>query len=78
MRPTITVPRLDRKSPISGAFSPKAGYDMSEGPHVEWGSRETMLSSLDQSLSRLNVDYVDIFCSHRPDPKTPIEETMGP
>ncbi|WP_220096750.1 aldo/keto reductase [Mycolicibacterium sarraceniae] len=51
---------------------------MSEGPHVEWGSRETMLSSLDQSLSRLNVDYVDIFCSHRPDPKTPIEETMGP
>jgi len=58
-------------------FSTKAGYDMSEGPYGEWGSRKTMLSSLDQSLSRLNVDYVDVFYSHRPDPNTPIEETMG-
>lgn len=58
-------------------ISTKAGYDMSEGPYGEWGSRKTMLSSLDQSLSRLNVDYVDIYYSHRPDPNTPIEETMG-
>jgi L-glyceraldehyde 3-phosphate reductase len=58
-------------------ISTKAGYDMSEGPYGEWGSRKTMLSSLDQSLVRLNVDYVDIFYSHRPDPNTPIEETRG-
>jgi len=58
-------------------ISTKAGYEMSEGPYGEWGSRKTMLSSLDQSLSRLNVDYVDVFYSHRPDPNTPIEETMG-
>jgi len=58
-------------------ISTKAGYDMSDGPYGEWGSRKTMLSSLDQSLSRLNVDYVDVFYSHRPDPNTPIEETMG-
>lgn len=58
-------------------ISSKAGYDMWEGPYGEWGSRKYMLSSLDASLRRLGVDYVDIFYSHRPDPNTPIEETMG-
>ncbi|MBG6238328.1 L-glyceraldehyde 3-phosphate reductase [Mycetocola sp. CAN_C7] len=57
--------------------SSKAGYDMAPGPYGEWGSRKTLLSSLDQSLGRLGLDYVDIFYSHRPDPDTPIEETMG-
>ncbi len=57
--------------------STKAGYDMAPGPYGEWGSRKTLLSSLDQSLGRLGLDYVDIFYSHRPDPDTPIEETMG-
>ncbi|UFS57671.1 aldo/keto reductase [Subtercola endophyticus] len=57
--------------------SSKAGYDMWAGPYGEWGSRKYMLSSLDQSLGRLKLDYVDIFYSHRPDPETPIEETMG-
>ena len=55
----------------------KAGYDMWSGPYGEWGSRKYMLSSLDQSLGRMGLDYVDIFYSHRPDPETPIEETMG-
>ena len=54
----------------------KAGHDMWPGPYGEWGSRKTLLASLDQSLKRLRVDYVDIFYSHRPDPLTPIEETM--
>ncbi len=54
----------------------KAGHDMWPGPYGEWGSRKTMLSSLDQSLRRLRLDYVDIFYSHRPDPVTPLEETM--
>ncbi|SDS59598.1 aldo/keto reductase [Microterricola viridarii] len=58
-------------------ISSKAGYDMAPGPYGEWGSRKTLLSSLDQSLGRLGLDYVDIFYSHRPDPNTPIEETMG-
>ena len=58
-------------------ISTKAGYDMWEGPYVEWGSRKYLLSSLDQSLRRLGLDYVDIFYSHRPDPETPLEETMG-
>jgi len=58
-------------------LSTKAGYDMWEGPFGEWGSRKYMLASLDQSLKRMGVDYVDIFYSHRPDPETPIEETMG-
>ncbi|NEN06597.1 aldo/keto reductase [Diaminobutyricibacter tongyongensis] len=58
-------------------ISTKAGYDMWAGPYGEWGSRKTLLSSLDQSLGRLGLDYVDIFYSHRPDPETPIEETMG-
>jgi L-glyceraldehyde 3-phosphate reductase len=58
-------------------ISTKAGYDMWAGPYGDWGSRKYLLSSLDQSLSRLGLDYVDIFYSHRPDPNTPIEETMG-
>lgn len=58
-------------------ISTKAGYHMWPGPYGEWGSRKYMLSSLDQSLKRMQLDYVDIFYSHRPDPDTPIEETMG-
>lgn len=57
--------------------STKAGYTMWEGPYGDWGSRKYLLSSLDQSLARLRLDYVDIFYSHRPDPETPLEETMG-
>ncbi|MFE9436138.1 L-glyceraldehyde 3-phosphate reductase [Streptomyces sp. NPDC006640] len=57
--------------------STKAGYLMWPGPYGEWGSRKYLLSSLDQSLGRLGLDYVDIFYSHRPDPETPLEETMG-
>jgi len=55
----------------------KAGYDMWPGPYGEWGSRKYLLSSLDQSLKRIGLPYVDIFYSHRPDPDTPLEETMG-
>jgi L-glyceraldehyde 3-phosphate reductase len=58
-------------------LSTKAGYDMWPGPYGEWGSRKYLLSSLDASLRRLGVDYVDIFYSHRFDPQTPLEETMG-
>lgn len=58
-------------------ISSKAGYLMWDGPYGEWGSRKYLLASLDQSLSRLGIDYVDIFYSHRPDPDTPLEETMG-
>ncbi|SFK87867.1 L-glyceraldehyde 3-phosphate reductase [Streptosporangium canum] len=58
-------------------ISTKAGYDMWPGPYGEWGSRKYLLSSLDQSLKRLGLDYVDIFYSHRFDPDTPLEETMG-
>ncbi len=54
----------------------KAGHDMWPGPYGEWGSRKNLLASLDQSLRRMRLDYVDIFYSHRPDPLTPIEETM--
>lgn len=57
-------------------ISTKAGYLMWEGPYGEWGSRKYMLASLDQSLKRMELDYVDIFYSHRPDPETPLEETM--
>ncbi|HZD68567.1 MAG TPA: L-glyceraldehyde 3-phosphate reductase [Actinomycetes bacterium] len=57
--------------------SSKAGYDMWPGPYGEWGSRKYLLASLDQSLARLGLDYVDIFYSHRFDPDTPLEETMG-
>ncbi len=58
-------------------ISTKAGYYMWPGPYGEWGSRKYLLSSLDQSLKRLGVDYVDVFYSHRFDPETPLEETMG-
>lgn len=58
-------------------ISTKAGYRMWDGPYGEWGSRKNLISSIDQSLIRLGLDYVDIFYSHRPDPKTPLEETMG-
>ncbi|HEX7084032.1 MAG TPA: L-glyceraldehyde 3-phosphate reductase [Gaiellaceae bacterium] len=57
--------------------STKAGYDMWPGPYGEWGSRKYLLASLDQSLQRLGLDYVDVFYSHRFDPETPLEETMG-
>jgi L-glyceraldehyde 3-phosphate reductase len=57
--------------------STKAGYDMWPGPYGEWGSRKYLLASLDQSLRRMGLDYVDIFYSHRFDPETPLEETMG-
>jgi L-glyceraldehyde 3-phosphate reductase len=58
-------------------LSTKAGYDMWPGPYGQWGSRKYLLSSLDQSLRRMGVEYVDIFYSHRFDPDTPLEETMG-
>ncbi|WP_042201977.1 L-glyceraldehyde 3-phosphate reductase [Paenibacillus camerounensis] len=58
-------------------ISTKAGYYMWPGPYGDWGSRKYMLASLDQSLKRLGLDYVDIFYSHRPDPETPLEETMA-
>ena len=58
-------------------ISTKAGYDMWAGPYGEWGSRKYLLASLDQSLKRMGLDYVDIFYSHRFDPETPLEETMG-
>jgi L-glyceraldehyde 3-phosphate reductase len=57
--------------------STKAGYDMWPGPYGDWGSRKYLLASLDQSLERMGLDYVDIFYSHRADPDTPLEETMG-
>ena len=57
--------------------STKAGYMMWPGPYGEWGSKKYLLASLDQSLKRMGLDYVDIFYSHRPDPETPMEETMG-
>jgi L-glyceraldehyde 3-phosphate reductase len=58
-------------------ISTKAGYDMWPGPYGEWGSRKYLLASLDQSLKRMGLEYVDIFYHHRPDPETPLEETMG-
>ncbi len=58
-------------------ISSKAGYLMWPGPYGEWGSRKYLISSLDQSLKRMGLDYVDIFYHHRPDPDTPLEETMG-
>lgn len=58
-------------------ISTKAGYHMWDGPYGEWGSKKYLISSLDQSLKRMGLDYVDIFYSHRPDPNTPLEETMG-
>lgn len=58
-------------------ISTKAGYTMWDGPYGDYGSRKYLISSLDQSLKRMNLDYVDIFYHHRPDPETPLEETMG-
>ena len=58
-------------------ISSKAGYDMWPGPYGNWGSRKYMMASLDQSLKRMKLNYVDIFYHHRPDPNTPLEETMG-
>jgi L-glyceraldehyde 3-phosphate reductase len=58
-------------------ISTKAGFDMWPGPYGNWGSRKYLLASLDQSLERMGLEYVDIFYSHRPDPETPLEETMG-
>ena len=58
-------------------ISTKAGYHMWEGPYGDWGSKKYLVSSLDQSLKRMGLDYVDIFYHHRPDPNTPLEETMG-
>jgi L-glyceraldehyde 3-phosphate reductase len=58
-------------------ISTKAGYRMWPGPYGEWGSRKYLLASLDQSLKRMHLDYVDVFYSHRHDPGTPLEETMG-
>ncbi len=58
-------------------ISTKAGYTMWPGPYGDWGSKKYLVASLDQSLRRMNLDYVDIFYSHRPDPNTPIEETMA-
>lgn len=57
-------------------ISTKAGYDMWEGPYGNWGSRKYLMASLDQSLKRMNLDYVDLFYSHRYDPNTPLEETL--
>src|SRR3990167_2063822 len=58
-------------------ISSKAGYLMWPGPYGEWGSKKYLIASLDQSLKRMGLDYVDLFYSHRPDPDTPFEETMG-
>jgi L-glyceraldehyde 3-phosphate reductase len=71
--------KIDFKSCLRDEIiiSTKAGYTMWPGPYGDWGSRKYLLSSLDQSLKRMQLDYVDIFYSHRPDPNTPIEETMG-
>ena len=57
-------------------ISSKAGFDMWEGPYGEWGSRKYLMASIDQSLKRMHLDYVDLFYSHRYDPKTPLEETL--
>src|SRR4051812_33294673 len=58
-------------------ISTKAGWDMWPGPYGDWGSRKYLIASLDQSLKRMGLEYVDIFYSHRPDPETPVEETMS-
>jgi L-glyceraldehyde 3-phosphate reductase len=58
-------------------ISTKAGWDMWPGPYGDWGSRKYLLASLDQSLARMGLEYIDIFYHHRPDPETPLEETMG-
>src|SRR5207249_11665930 len=58
-------------------ISTKAGWDMWPGPYGDWGSRKYLLASLDQSLARMGLEYVDIFYHHRPDPETPLEESLG-
>jgi L-glyceraldehyde 3-phosphate reductase len=73
----ITVGHILRDMPRDEIIiSTKAGYTMWEGPYGDWGSRKYLLASLDQSLKRLGLDYVDIFYHHRPDPETPLEETL--
>lgn len=73
-----TILKADFKSYRDELFiATKAGFDMWPGPYGNWGSRKYLISSLDQSLKRMNLDYVDIFYHHRPDPNTPLEETMG-
>ena len=69
--------RTSARTATSSSISTKAGYDMWPGPYGEWGSRKYLLASLDQRLPRMGLDYVDIFYSHRFDPETPLEETMG-
>jgi len=74
----VTVGKILKDMPRDELIiSSKAGYLMWPGPYGEWGSRKYLLSSLDQSLKRLDLDYVDIFYSHRFDPETPMEETLG-
>lgn len=73
-----TILKSDFKSHRDELFiASKAGYGMWDGPYGEWGSRKYLISSLDQSLKRMGLEYVDIFYHHRPDPNTPLEETMG-
>ncbi len=73
-----TIFKIDFKSYRDELFiATKAGYDMWPGPYGNWGSRKYLVSSLDQSLKRMGLDYVDVFYHHRPDPNTPLEETMG-
>ena len=73
-----TILKADFKNYRDELFiASKAGYDMWPGPYGNWGSRKYLISSLDQSLKRMGLDYVDIFYHHRPDPNTPLEETMG-
>ncbi len=73
-----TIFKNDFKSYRDELFiATKAGYDMWPGPYGNWGSRKYLISSLDQSLKRMGLDYVDVFYHHRPDPNTPLEETMG-
>ena len=62
---------------LANNYGPEAGHPMWPGPYGDWGSRKSLIASLDQSLKRMKIDYVDIFYSHRPDPETPLEETMG-
>ena len=71
------IERKDARDLDELVISTKAGYTMWDGPYGDWGSRKYLLSSLDQSLRRMRLDYVDIFYSHRPDLETPLEETMG-
>lgn len=62
---------------MSSSSAQRQAYDMWKGPYGNWGSRKYLIASLDQSLKRMGLDYVDIFYHHRMDPETPLEETMG-